>query len=84
MHTEFQSGNLKGRGRLVDLSRWEDIIKMDLKWGLKVELDSGSGYGPITGSCGNSNELSGSKKKGNFLISYVTISCSRKTLLRRI
>jgi hypothetical protein len=47
--------------------KWKDNIKMDLKWGLGCELDSsGSGYGPVLGSCEHGNESSGSIKCGQF------------------
>jgi hypothetical protein len=41
--------------------RWEDNIKMDLREiGLGCGLDSsGSGEGPVAGSCEHSNEPSG-------------------------
>jgi hypothetical protein len=48
--------------------RWEDYVPMDLR---EIEcvcgLDaSGSGQGPVAGSCENGNELSGSLKGVEF------------------
>jgi hypothetical protein len=45
---------------------------------------SGSGYGPLGGYCEHSNEPSGSVKGEKFLNSLVTVSFSRRTLLRGV
>jgi hypothetical protein len=45
---------------------------------------SGSGYGPVAGSCVYGNETSGSIKAGNLFKSYLTISFSRRTLLSEL
>jgi hypothetical protein len=49
--------------------KWKDNIKMDLrKLGLDCGLDSsGSGQGPVAGSCEHSNEPSGFVKGKEFL-----------------
>jgi hypothetical protein len=60
------------RKRLLERfsDRWENNIRMDLK-GNRVEncgLDvSGSGQGPMEGSCEHLNERPGSIKGGKFL-----------------
>jgi hypothetical protein len=60
----------KGKRLLVRTRRrWEDNIKMylresDLRCGLRL---SGSGYGPVVGSCEHSKEPWGPVKGGEFL-----------------
>jgi hypothetical protein len=41
---------------------------------------SGSGQSPVAGSCEDNNEPSACIREGNFLISWASISCSRKQL----
>jgi hypothetical protein len=65
-------GKPKGRRPLGALRRsWKDSIRMDLREiGWESRLDSsGSGEGPVAGSCEHGNETSGSIKAGNFLTS---------------
>jgi len=50
---------------------------MDLMCGLDA---SGSGYGPVAGSCERGNEPSDSIKDEEFSTSFVTVSFSRRTL----
>jgi hypothetical protein len=45
---------------------------------------SGSGYGLVAGSCQHGNEPSGSIKSGSCFASSVTISFSRRTVLRGV
>jgi hypothetical protein len=50
--------------------RWKDNIRMDLReisWEVCGLDSSGSGWGPVTGSCEHSNELSGSLNGEEFL-----------------
>jgi hypothetical protein len=56
MGTKCWSENVRGRGHL---EIWRD--------GMDSSLRSGSGHGPVVGSCYHGNELSGSKKCGEFL-----------------
>jgi hypothetical protein len=70
MRTVFWLESLKERDHSEGLRiDWEDNIRMDLReirWG-RCGLDSsGSGYGPVAGSCEHSNELTGSIKDGKF------------------
>jgi hypothetical protein len=70
MHIKFWSENLKGRDHLEERQRWEDSIKMYLKNNevRSSGLDSsGSGQGPVAGSCEHSNEALGSIKGKEFL-----------------
>jgi hypothetical protein len=64
MHTRFWSENLKGRDHLEDLSVDGILGKLEGRCGLDA---SGSGKGPVMGSCEHNNELSGSIKIREFL-----------------
>ena len=45
--------------------RWDDNIKMDLKWDGRARIDSG--WGQVAGCCEHGNELPVSIKCGEFL-----------------
>jgi hypothetical protein len=50
--------------------RWEDNIRMNLTEIVWESVDwnsSGSGHGPVAGSCEHGNEASGSTEGGEFL-----------------
>ena len=49
--------------------RWEDDIKMELKWDWEARIGFGSGQGPMVDACECGDEPSGSIKCGEFLIS---------------
>jgi hypothetical protein len=76
MHTEFLLEGLKRRG--------QDNIKVDLKEMVQeCGLDSyGPGKGPVAGWCVHSKEPLGSIKLRNFLTTCMTVSFSRRALLR--
>jgi hypothetical protein len=70
MHTKLLPGKLKGTDHAEDVGVCGKII---LEWILgknrvgTCQLDSRvSGEGPVTGSCGQDNEPSGSIKGGEF------------------
>jgi hypothetical protein len=79
MHTKFFVGKPReplGRPR----HRWEDNIKMNLME-VGCGLDpSGSGLGPVAGSCEHSNVPSGSTKGRTFLEQLSTLSASQEGL----
>jgi hypothetical protein len=65
----IKSRRMRWAGHVAPMCRWEDNIKMDLRyrWG---ELDSsGSGYDLVVGFCEDGDEPSASiKQAGYFLI----------------